>query len=808
MSGILSILLASDICVYLYVLEQVHSSVSQYRDQSRHLLQEIKNHSGVKVVIPREILDFFFEYISEQKGIEAAQKFLRQVEQDGIEVQHQGEKISAPYLPQPVTFAEKDIPFREAAYANNHKLDGIVTTILPERYTGEIAQVWTITEFLDWLQVHQRNHLEQVLQLSFFDEVAAESFSPKALTEALTEAKSDPPIAESVLLSLLSLPKTSLERIVTLLLLLYLLAVMMKSDRQSEVILDFAGIEELDGIIIRSSLPDPDSSRQEGQKIWGIGTFSLLVVGDRLWNNPANWFNSNLPPQPSPNHPHGGEFSGEDHNDHFRASDLERSYQPLSSLVTTSYSNAGEVKKKQNPGWSNAESVTFIAPLSNASVEGLATGGAIYDWAIAQARRKSFAWYASTTQQSSRTQVTSPDQPISDLQQQVSSLLTIDFSQPLPTGTANPSQIDPFQPIAELPDNAPLNNALLDNSVVDVSIPDDRGPIYNLSGAGGKNQFLIGEGTGTYVISKFGGVGTGVIITDQTIIDEVDTLIFRGADLVARNMVVTQQGDDLEIRFEAAQNTTVILQGFALEKLDNLIKLNGANVDLGNILFDGQSAVQDSFDVFDANWGDDYNKYLRQNQVTFLNDLDNTVYGLENSDDVINGQGGNDVLYGLSGNDLLRGGDGNDVLNGGLGDDTLIGGPGNDTLIGGLGADQFCFTSGKTFAMADFGTDWIVDFNAAQGDVVVLGRMPFSALAAPSGGGLNPSEFAVIQEPVNGAAAAGVSAAKIVFNQATGDLFYNPNGSAAGFSYGGHFATLGSPGSIPGLTAKDFVLRF
>ncbi len=88
-----------------------------------------------------------------------------------------------------------------------------------------------------------------------------------------------------------------------------------------------------------------------------------------------------------------------------------------------------------------------------------------------------------------------------------------------------------------------------------------------------------------------------------------------------------------------------ILKDFALENLDNLSKAPGATVNLGNILFDGDRTIQDSFDVFNA---EDIRKFLfNRNTVTFLNDLDNVVFGF--NDDVINGQGGNDRLFGLGG---------------------------------------------------------------------------------------------------------------------------------------------------------------
>jgi len=44
----------------------------------------------------------------------------------------------------------------------------------------------------------------------------------------------------------------------------------------------------------------------------------------------------------------------------------------------------------------------------------------------------------------------------------------------------------------------------------------------------------------------------------------------------------------------------VRLKDFDLEDLDNLQQSTGASVDIGNILFDGQTEIEDS-DVFDTN---------------------------------------------------------------------------------------------------------------------------------------------------------------------------------------------------------------
>ncbi|WP_052304652.1 hypothetical protein [Nostoc punctiforme] len=202
-----------------------------------------------------------------------------------------------------------------------------------------------------------------------------------------------------------------------------------------------------------------------------------------------------------------------------------------------------------------------------------------------------------------------------------------------------------------------------------------------LTGGGCNDEFVYLYSTND-IITDFGGIGKGTNPT-AGVIAEVDTLIFQGDGLTARNLQLTQNGNNLEITFEEHDSPKVILQNFALENLDNLSKSTGATVDLGNILFDGQTSITDSFDVFNAN--STQSTIFNKNTVTFLNDLNNNVNGFDNSDDVINGQGGDDKIDGLSGNDMLRGGAGNDTLIGGAGNDTLIGGQGNNLLYGGDG---------------------------------------------------------------------------------------------------------------------------
>ncbi|MBX9256272.1 M10 family metallopeptidase C-terminal domain-containing protein [Desmonostoc muscorum CCALA 125] len=323
-----------------------------------------------------------------------------------------------------------------------------------------------------------------------------------------------------------------------------------------------------------------------------------------------------------------------------------------------------------------------------------------------------------------------------------------------------------------------------------------------LTGGSGQDKFILRAGDGIDTITDFGGVGTGSN-PSATVIANVDTLQFIGTGLTAQNLQLTKNANNLEVTFEDTSNTKVILQNFQLQNLDNLAA-SGSRPIIANILFDGQTSPADSFDVIDAN--STQTSIFATNTVTFLNDSNNNISGFDNSNDVINGQGGNDRIDGKSGNDHLRGGAGNDTLIGGAGNDTLVGGAGNDALTGGTGADRFLYNTSAAFNGSAIGVDTITDFNRSGGDKIVLDKTTFNAISSNPGNGFsNAGDFRSIGVDLfQLTILEGISSARIVYDAVNGRLFYNQNGTAAGFGTGGQFATLTG---VPTLTANDFIVQ-
>ena len=163
----------------------------------------------------------------------------------------------------------------------------------------------------------------------------------------------------------------------------------------------------------------------------------------------------------------------------------------------------------------------------------------------------------------------------------------------------------------------------------------------------------------------------------------------------------------------------------------------------------------------------------------------NYIYGGD-AHDRLQGLGGDDRLWGYAGDDTLVGGSGRDRLSAGAGADWLFGGSGNDVLTGGSGQDDFHF---DTPLSASSNVDHITDFDPGI-DAIFLDRDVFRGIAA--NGPLSPGAF------VEGTRARD-SSDRILYDQASGKIFYDPDGT--GGSAAILFATV-TPGT--NLEAADF----
>ncbi len=216
---------------------------------------------------------------------------------------------------------------------------------------------------------------------------------------------------------------------------------------------------------------------------------------------------------------------------------------------------------------------------------------------------------------------------------------------------------------------------------------------------------------------------------------------------------------------------------------------------LGNDQFTGDSNDEKIL----AKAGDDQVNGAGGNDEIYGDLGNDTLYG-DVGNDRIDGGWGNDSLYGGSGtdtlvgdlgDDYLRGGTGNDTLLGGSGLDRLIGDAGNDVLTGGLGDDKYFFSTGVAFSRTTLGVDTITDFDTTgllsgvSQDKIVLSKATFTALQ-------NGLTF----EAVEGPGAAETNSAAIVYIKSTGQLVYNPNGSAQGFGGGDIGNLFGANGGV------------
>jgi Ca2+-binding RTX toxin-like protein len=186
-------------------------------------------------------------------------------------------------------------------------------------------------------------------------------------------------------------------------------------------------------------------------------------------------------------------------------------------------------------------------------------------------------------------------------------------------------------------------------------------------------------------------------------------------------------------------------------------------------------------------------------QTVVTNNLRLTLAANNVIENIIGGNGA-DRLTGNSLDNSLVGGLGDDNLRGNGGNDSLTGGVGNDILTGDAGIDRFIYSSGRAYSSSDIGLDLIFDFTPGT-DKFVLSKTTFNTLRSVVGNGLSQgSDLAV----VNNDDLVNTQAAFIVYSSASGNLFYNQNGIAAGLGTGRAFANLFNQPTT--LTTADFIV--
>ncbi len=172
---------------------------------------------------------------------------------------------------------------------------------------------------------------------------------------------------------------------------------------------------------------------------------------------------------------------------------------------------------------------------------------------------------------------------------------------------------------------------------------------------------------------------------------------------------------------------------------------------------------------------------------------------ISNIENLTGGSGGDtltgdvlaNVLNGGGGNDRLGGGGGKDVLSGGSGDDRLTGGAGLDKLTGGSGADVMVL-SDKTVSR-----DTIDGFISGQDTLEISAAQFGGGLVA--GVALSASSFVV-----NDTGDAGDADDRFIFDESSGDLYFDSNGSIDGSANSQLIASF--TGLLPLLSSSDFII--
>ncbi len=243
---------------------------------------------------------------------------------------------------------------------------------------------------------------------------------------------------------------------------------------------------------------------------------------------------------------------------------------------------------------------------------------------------------------------------------------------------------------------------------------------------GGQIVATDGDPNIASVALHFGGPGTVNINNHGTITADVAFEDTNPQALGSESISISNYG---VINGRIILSSGTIALANSTHVIANSGTING-DIDLGpgNDAFFGQDGTQTGLisgglgddtirggpgrDSLQGNQGDDL-LYGGAGDDIVVGGKDNDHQYGEDGDDIVWGNLGNDTLDGGDGADQVRGGQGDDSISGGAGNDYVSGDRGNDTETGGAGADIFHSFSGA-------GLDRVLDFNAAEGDRVML----------------------------------------------------------------------------------------
>jgi Ca2+-binding RTX toxin-like protein len=280
------------------------------------------------------------------------------------------------------------------------------------------------------------------------------------------------------------------------------------------------------------------------------------------------------------------------------------------------------------------------------------------------------------------------------------------------------------------------------------------------------------------VVIELAGQGTDLVTATvtYTLAANVDNLALSGSAAIYG----TGNGDANRLTGNGANNTLTGLGGN-----DTLIGGSGADTMIGG-LGDDTYVVDSASDVVTevAGQGTD-TVQTTLSSYTMAGNVEALVF----TNSAAHSGTGNTLANTLIGNGAAN------VLNGGDGADQLHGGAGADQLTGGNGSDRFYFDS--LFATSN--VDTVTDFTHGS-DRLMLDDALFTALGvvgSTAGTALDANSFRL------GSVAAEADD-RILYDAATGKLYYDPTGSAtAGDEV--QFAVLGA--SVhPTLDASDFLV--